>query len=65
MNAAALLSRNRWAGRLLPWAAGLAQAGAIAWPGNGQPLWWLQLASLAVLVWQIDRIRADAAPGRR
>ncbi|MBN9409758.1 MAG: apolipoprotein N-acyltransferase [Burkholderiales bacterium] len=29
--------------------AGLAQAASIAWPVGGQPLWWLQLASLAVL----------------
>ncbi|WP_332814397.1 apolipoprotein N-acyltransferase [Ramlibacter sp.] len=29
--------------------AGLAQAVSIAWPGSGQPLWWLQVASLAVL----------------
>ncbi|AVS75691.1 apolipoprotein N-acyltransferase, partial [Paracidovorax cattleyae] len=27
--------------------AGLAQAASIAWPGGGEPLWWLQLASLA------------------
>ncbi len=27
--------------------AGLAQALSIAWPWTGQPLWWLQLASLA------------------
>lgn len=29
--------------------AGLLQAFAIAWPWNGQPQWWLQLLSLAVL----------------
>lgn len=29
--------------------AGLAQAASIAWPWGGQPLWWLQIASLAVL----------------
>lgn len=34
---------------LLALAAGLAQAASLAWPGNGQPLWWLQLVSLAVL----------------
>ncbi|WBY04015.1 apolipoprotein N-acyltransferase [Ramlibacter tataouinensis] len=28
--------------------AGLAQAFSIAWPATGQPLWWLQLASLAL-----------------
>jgi magnesium and cobalt transporter len=27
------------------------QAASLAWPGNGQPLWWLQMASLAVLAW--------------
>ena len=39
--------------RALPWLlsalAGLAQAGSIAWPWGGQPLWWLQILSLAVL----------------
>lgn len=29
-------------------AAGIAQALALAWPGSGQPLWWLQMLSLAV-----------------
>jgi len=38
--------------------AGLAQALAIAWPWNGQPLWWLQLLSLAALVWQLDALTA-------
>lgn len=28
--------------------AGLLQAFSLAWPGSGQPLWWLQLLSLAV-----------------
>ena len=28
---------------------GMAQAASIAWPGNGQSLWWLQLLSLSVL----------------
>ncbi len=36
-----------------PWAlaaaAGLAQAASLALPGSGQPLWWLQIASLALL----------------
>jgi apolipoprotein N-acyltransferase len=31
--------------------AGLLQAVSIAAPWNGQPLWWLQLLSLAVLAW--------------
>ena len=30
--------------------AGLAQAASIAWPWGGQPLWWLQIISLAALV---------------
>jgi len=41
--------------------AGLAQAASIAWPFaghfGGQPLWWLQLLSLAALVWQLDALR--------
>jgi apolipoprotein N-acyltransferase len=44
--------------RLLPTAsvllAGLAQAASIALPGSGQPLWWLQILSLSVLVWQLN-----------
>ncbi len=36
-----------------PWTlaaiAGLAQAASLALPGTGQPLWWLQIASLALL----------------
>ena len=28
--------------------AGLAQAASLAWPGSGEPLWWLQILSLAV-----------------
>ena len=30
--------------------AGLAQAASIALPGSGEPVWWLQIASLAVLL---------------
>jgi apolipoprotein N-acyltransferase len=33
--------------------AGLAQAASIAAPWNGQPQWWLQLLSLAVLAWLV------------
>lgn len=44
--------------------AGLAQAASIAAPWNGRPLWWLQLLSLAVLVWQLDGLRADPRPKR-
>lgn len=40
--------------------AGLAQALSMALPGSGEPLWWLQIASLAVLVRLLD-----AAPGWR
>ena len=36
---------------LLALAAGLAQAASLAWPWSGQPLWWLQLASMALLAW--------------
>lgn len=43
--------RSRW----LPWAiapaAGLGQAFSVAAPWSGQPAWWLQLLSLAVLAW--------------
>jgi apolipoprotein N-acyltransferase len=35
--------------------AGVLQAFAIAWPWGGQPLWWLQLASLAVLCFALRR----------
>ncbi|MCT9810394.1 apolipoprotein N-acyltransferase [Acidovorax sp. Be4] len=45
--------RVRGPGRAIAWAvaaaAGVAQALSIAWPGNGQPLWWLQILSLALL----------------
>ncbi len=40
--------------------AGLAQAASIAWPGSGEPAWWLQIASLALLVHLLL-----AAPGWR
>lgn len=49
---------TQW-GRLAPWflaaLAGLLQAGSIAWPWGGQPLWWLQLLSLAVLAGLVQR----------
>jgi len=32
---------------LLALACGLLQAASLAWPGSGQPLWWLQLLALA------------------
>ncbi|MGD9774979.1 apolipoprotein N-acyltransferase [Diaphorobacter sp.] len=54
---------------LLPWAlaalAGLAQAASLAWPGpgslGGQPLWWLQILSLALL----GRVLLEAGSTRR
>jgi apolipoprotein N-acyltransferase len=46
----------RWlAPTLLMLGAGLAQAVSVAAPWNGQPLWWLQLLSLALLGWQLHR----------
>jgi apolipoprotein N-acyltransferase len=33
--------------------AGLAQAASLAWPWNGEALWWLQLSSMAVLAWLV------------
>ena len=54
-------------GRIAFWlsaaAAGVAQALSMAWPldGKGQPLWWLQLLSLAVLAHGLRR----ALPPRR
>jgi len=41
--------------------AGLAQAASLALPGSGQPAWWLQLASLAVLA----RLLAGSPSWRR
>jgi apolipoprotein N-acyltransferase len=35
--------------------AGLLQAASMAWQGNGQPLWWLQLLSLAALTGLLQR----------
>ncbi|MBS0339748.1 MAG: apolipoprotein N-acyltransferase [Proteobacteria bacterium] len=63
MNTASLDRRGPWPGRLLPWVAGLAQAASIAWPWNGQPLWWLQLISLGLLVWRLDQLRAGHPSG--
>ena len=56
---------TRLAARLLPLLvallAGVAQALAMATPWNGQPLWWLQILSLAVLGGLLQR---EAAAGR-
>ncbi|MEO6974041.1 MAG: apolipoprotein N-acyltransferase [Rhodoferax sp.] len=43
--------------------AGAAQAASLAWPfafglAPGAPVWWLQLLSLGVLAWQVERCRA-------
>ncbi|MBV7452953.1 apolipoprotein N-acyltransferase [Acidovorax sp. sif1233] len=38
---------------LLAVAAGVAQAASLAWPWSGEPLWWLQIASMAVLAWLV------------
>ena len=35
--------------------AGLAHAASIAAPWNGEPVWWLQLLAMGLLVWQIDK----------
>ena len=48
---AAALPPHLWRFSVLALCAGLAQAASLAWPGTGQPLWWLQLASMAVLAW--------------
>ena len=36
--------------------AGVAQGLSIAWPWGGAPLWWLQWASLALLVWLLEGV---------
>jgi apolipoprotein N-acyltransferase len=38
--------------------AGLAHAASIAAPWSGEPLWWLQLAAMGALVWQV--LQADS-----
>ena len=54
--------------------AGLAHAASLAAPWSGQPLWWLQMLSLAVLGWQVSACAEHetswssstwTAPGRR
>ncbi|MDM0042857.1 apolipoprotein N-acyltransferase [Variovorax dokdonensis] len=39
--------------------AGLGQAMSIASPWDGQPQWWLQMATLGVLAWRLERINAQ------
>lgn len=50
---------------LLALVAGLAQAASLAWPWGGEPLWWLQLASMAVLAWLVLPGSGSAIPWRR
>lgn len=38
--------------------AGLFQAASVAAPWNGEPQWWLQLVSLAALVWAVQQARS-------
>lgn len=45
--------------------AGCAQAASLAWPGSGAPLWWLQLASLALLAWLVQPPGSVPIPWRR
>jgi len=45
---------------LLALVAGLAQAASLAWPGSGQPLWWLQLVSMAALAWLVRPAEAES-----
>ena len=46
-------------------AAGLAQAVSLAWPWSGEALWWLQLASMAVLAWLVRPEHAGQSVGWR
>ncbi|WP_295539831.1 apolipoprotein N-acyltransferase [uncultured Pseudacidovorax sp.] len=45
--------------------AGLGQAASMAWPWGGQPLWWLQLLSLAGLAALLDAERRHGGSWRR
>jgi apolipoprotein N-acyltransferase len=46
--------QRHWIAFAIALIAGLGQAASIAAPWDGEPLWWLQLASLAVLAWQVQ-----------
>lgn len=50
-----MAERRLYLGCGLSLLAGLGQALAIALPGTGQPVWWLQLLTLGVLAWQLER----------
>ncbi len=73
------VAQGGWACRALLSLAGAAQALSLAWPwargqgdgwlslpgGYGRPLWWLQIASLAVLAWLLQTAQRPAqAAGR-
>lgn len=45
--------------------AGLAQAGSLAWPWGGAPLWWLQFASMAVLAWLVHAAAGGSVSWQR
>ena len=45
--------------------AGLAQAASLAWPAGGQPLWWLQLLSMAALAWLVRPVPRQSIGWRR
>ena len=50
---------------LLAVAAGVAQAASLAWPWGGEPLWWLQIASMAVLAWLVRPRATVSVPWQR
>ncbi len=51
----AVLGRGRYVMALLALLAGVLQAWSVAAPWDGQPLWWLQIVSLAALVALLQR----------
>lgn len=46
-------------------AAGCAQAASLAWPWRGEPVWWLQIASMALLAWLVRPQAHASISGRR
>lgn len=50
-----ILSPHRFAAPALAALAGVLQALSLAWPGTAQPLWWLQVLSLALLAGLLQR----------
>ncbi len=61
MNAVAPVPAQRaqlWGWMVAMVGAGALQAASLAWPSNGQPLWWLQLLSLSVLCVGVQRARS-------